>query len=114
GGRASLAGSVWCSWCSGVWAPVRGLRRGLGGGHSVALGGPGCRAVPGGSIKTGGRPVVMEEARHRSELALACTSRPDGERKLGVGWPGSCGLGQLVVGIVGVRLAFAASDVGVP
>ena len=25
--------------------------------HSVALGGPGCRAVPGGSIKTGGRPV---------------------------------------------------------
>src|ERR1700733_13920629 len=24
--------------------------------HSVALGGPGCRAVPGGSIKTGGRP----------------------------------------------------------
>ena len=51
--------------------------------HSVALGGPGCRAVPGGSIKTGGRPAVMVEARHRSELALACTSRPGGERKLG-------------------------------
>jgi hypothetical protein len=81
--------------------------------HSVALGGPGCRAVPGGSIKTGGRPFVMEEARHRSELALACTSRPDGERKLVVGWRGSCGLGQLVVVIVAVRLVFEAADLAV-
>jgi len=37
-----------------------------------------------GSIKTGGRPFRWgEEARHRSELARACTSR-SGERKSGV------------------------------
>src|SRR5581483_3639718 len=78
--------------------------------HPVALGGPGCRAVPGGSIKlTAVLLTCVEEARHRSELALACTSRPGGERKFGVGW--SCG-GQLdfvVVGAVG-----EAADLAVP
>jgi hypothetical protein len=63
--------------------------------HPVARGGPGCRAVPGGSIKTGGRPFRLgEEARHRSELARACISRFGVERKLvGVG---SCSLRQVV------------------
>jgi hypothetical protein len=37
----------------------------------------------------------------RSELARACTSRPGGERKSGVSWRRSCGLGQLVVFVVG-------------
>src|SRR5512135_2882487 len=46
--------------------------------HPVARGGPGCRAVLGGSINltTVLLDVVVEkEARHRSELARACTSR---------------------------------------
>ena len=83
--------------------------------HPVARGGPGCRAVPGGSIKTGGRPFRLgEEARHRSELARACTSRPR-ERKSGVGWCWSCRLGQLVVVVVLVdgRLVFEAADLAV-
>src|SRR5205085_8851944 len=79
--------------------------------HPVARGGPGCRAVLGGSIKTGGRPARLgEEARHRSELARACTSRPR-ERKSGVGWRWSCRLGQLVVD---GRLAGEAADFAVP
>ena len=83
--------------------------------HPVARGGPGCRAVPGGSIKTGGRPFRLgEEARHRSELARACTSRPR-ERESGVGWRWSCRLGQLVVVVVvDVRLVFEAADLAVP
>ena len=47
--------------------------------HSVALGGPGCRAMPGGSIKTGGRPVhrcggdqTQERARPGMHLAPWC------------------------------------------
>ena len=55
--------------------------------HSVARGGPECRAVPRGSIKLA--TVLLsfeEEGRHRSEVARACTSRPDGERKSGVSW----------------------------
>ena len=50
-----------------------------------------------------------EEARHGSELALACTSRPVIGRKLVAGLAGSCGLGQLVV-VVGVGLVFEAAD----
>ena len=49
--------------------------------HSVALGGPGCRAVPGGSIKTGGRPAQLrggdqtqERARPGLHLVLASTT----------------------------------------
>ena len=45
--------------------------------HSVAVGGPVCRAVPGGSIKTGGRPAQLrgggqtqERARPGLHLAL--------------------------------------------
>src|SRR6266540_1442522 len=40
--------------------------------HSVALGGPECRAGLGGSIKWAA--VRLVEARHRSELARACAS----------------------------------------
>ena len=72
--------------------------------HPVARGGPECRAVLGGSINP--TAVLLElgkEARHRGELARACTSRP-GERKSGVSWLRSCRLGQLVVVVVGVRL----------
>src|ERR1700722_2187473 len=43
-----------------------------------------------------------QETRHRSELALACTSRPGGERKLGGGWWISCGVRQFAVVVVGV------------
>jgi hypothetical protein len=82
--------------------------------HPVALGGPGCRAVPGGSIKhTAALLRVEEEARHRSELALACTSRPGGERKLFVEWPGSCGVGRCVVEVV-VGCSVQAADLAVP
>src|SRR5207248_6369998 len=56
--------------------------------------------------------VVEEEARHRSELARACTSRPGGARESGVSWRWSCGLGQLVV-VVDVRLVFEAADLAV-
>src|ERR1700733_9082643 len=50
GGRGALGVGRRFAGCVPAWeeAPVI---------HSVALGGPGCRAVPGGSIKTGGRPV---------------------------------------------------------
>ncbi len=83
--------------------------------HPVARGGPGCRAVLGGSIK---RAAVLArlrvEARHRSELARACTSRPGRERKSGVSWRWSCGLGQLlVVVVVDVGLACEAADLAV-
>ena len=82
--------------------------------HPVARGGPECRAVLGGSIK---RAAVLleceEEARHRSELARACTSRPRGARESGVGWRRSCGLCQLVV-VADVRLVFEAADLAVP
>src|SRR5437763_5025451 len=40
--------------------------------HSVARGGPECRAGLGGSIKWA--TVLVREARHRNELARACTS----------------------------------------
>jgi hypothetical protein len=70
--------------------------------HSVARGGPECRAVLGGSIK---RAAVLleceEEARHRSELARACTSHRGDGRESGVSWWWSCGLGQVVVVVVG-------------
>jgi hypothetical protein len=58
--------------------------------------------------------VAEGEARHRSELARACTSRL-GERKSGcVGWRWSRGLGQvLVVVIVDVRLVGQAADLAV-
>ena len=61
GAGARAAGSAWEE------APVI---------HSVALGGPVCRAVPGGSIKTGGRPVHgcggdQTQERARSGLHLA-------------------------------------------
>ena len=48
--------------------------------------------------------VCEEEARHRSELARACTSRPGRARESGVSWRWSCGLGQLVVVVVDVGL----------
>ena len=69
--------------------------------HPVARGGPECRAVLGGSINLTAVLLELEkEARHRSELARACTSRP-AERKSGcVGWCWSCGLGQLVVVVI--------------
>ena len=55
--------------------------------HPVARGGPECRAVLGGSIDLTAVQLEWEkEARHRSELARACTSRPR-ERKSGV-WAG--------------------------
>ncbi len=46
--------------------------------HPVARGGPECRAVLGGSINLTAVLFidVEKEARHRSELARACTSRP--------------------------------------
>src|SRR5947208_1950581 len=75
--------------------------------HSVARGGPECRAVLGGSINL--TAVLLEseeEARHRSELARACTSRPDGARECGVSWRWSCGLGQLLVVVVADGLVF--------
>ena len=53
----------------------------------------------------------VQEARHRSELALACTSRPLVERKLGGGWRRSCGVRQLVVDVVG--LVGQAADLAV-
>jgi hypothetical protein len=79
--------------------------------HPVARGGPECRAVLGGSINLAAvlLGVAEEEARHRSELARACTSRPGGERKSGVGW--SCGDRRLVVDVVG--LAAEAADLAV-
>ena len=50
--------------------------------HSVARFGPECRAGLGGSIKWAA--VLVGEARHRNELARACTglgSRPGGAIK---------------------------------
>ena len=45
--------------------------------HPVARGGPECRAVLGDSINLTAVLLEMEkEARHRSELARACTSAP--------------------------------------
>ncbi len=68
--------------------------------HLVARGGPECRAVLGGSINLTAVLIDVEkEARHWSELARACTSRPRA-RECGVSWRGSCGLGQLVVVVV--------------
>ena len=84
--------------------------------HSVARGGPECRAVLGGSINlTAVQLEVEKEARHRSELARACTSRPR-ERESGVSWPWSCSLRQLVavVVVVDVRLVLEAADLAVP
>jgi hypothetical protein len=52
-----------------------------------------------------------QETRHRSGLALACTSRPLVERKSGVGWWMSCGVRQLVVDVVG--LVGQAADLAV-
>ena len=82
--------------------------------HPVARGGPECRAVLGGSIK---RAAVLleweEEARHRSELARACTSRRCGECKSGVSWRWSCGVRQLVVVVVDGGLVFEAADLAV-
>ena len=66
--------------------------------HPVARGGPECRAVLGGSINP--TAVLLEreeEARHRSELARACTSRRDGARKSGVSWRRSRSSRRLVV-----------------
>jgi hypothetical protein len=81
--------------------------------HPVARGGPGCRAVLGGSINLTAVLIDAEkEARHRSELARACTSRP-GERESGVSWRWSCRLGQLAVVVVGVRLVVEAADLAV-
>ena len=81
--------------------------------HSVARGGPVCRAVPGGSIKAGGRrPQGFEvEARHRSELALGCTSRPR-ERKSVGGLVISYGVRQFVDDVV--ELTGDAADLAVP
>jgi len=56
--------------------------------------------------------VVEKEARQRGELARACTSRPGGERKSGVSWRWSCGLGQLVVVVVD-GLVLEAADFAV-
>ena len=82
--------------------------------HPVARGGPECRAVLGGSINlTAVLLDVGREARHRSELARACTSRPDCARESGVNWCGSCGLGKLVVVVVD-GLVFEAADLAVP
>ena len=62
------------------------------------------------------RPFLIDaekEARHRSELARACTSRPR-ERESGVSWRWSCGLGQLLVVVVVVGgLVFEAADLAV-
>ena len=56
--------------------------------HPVARGGPECRAVLGGSINPTAVLIDAEkEARHRSELARACTSRR-GERESGSKSPG--------------------------
>ena len=82
--------------------------------HPIARGGPECRAVLGGSINLTAVQLELEkEARHRSELARACTSRPR-ERKSGVSWRWSCRLGQLVVVVVvNGRLVFEAADLAV-
>jgi hypothetical protein len=81
--------------------------------HSVARGGPGCRAVLGGSIKWAAVLLgLVEKARHRSELARACTSRPDAARESGVSWRGSRGFRQFLE-VVGVRLVFEAADLAV-
>ena len=81
--------------------------------HPVARGGPECRAVLGGSINlTAVQLEVEKEARHRSELARACTSRPR-ERESGVSWHWSCGLGQLPVVVVGDGLVFETADLAV-
>jgi len=56
---------------------------------------------------------VEKEARHRSELARACTSRPRA-RESGVSWRWSCGLGQLLVVVVVDGLLFEAADLAVP
>jgi len=82
--------------------------------HPVARGGPECRAVLGGSINLTAVQLELEkEARHRSELARACTSRPWCARESGVSWRCSCGLGQLVVVVVVVGLVFEAADLAV-
>jgi hypothetical protein len=83
--------------------------------HSVARGGPECRAVLGGSINPTAvlLDVAEEEARHRSELARACTSRPRGARESVVSWRWSCGLGQFVVVVVDRGLVFEAADLAV-
>jgi hypothetical protein len=77
--------------------------------HPVARGGPECRAVLGGSINPTAVLIDAEkEARRRSELARACTSRPRA-RECGVSWRWSCGLGQLlVVTVFDARLVEAA------
>src|SRR5512142_1866997 len=82
--------------------------------HPVARGGPECRAVLGGSINLTAVLIYGEkEARHRSELARACTSRPWCARESGASWRGSCGLGQLAVVVVGDGLVFEAADLAV-
>ena len=80
-----------------------------------AWGGPECRAVLGGSINLTAVLLELEkEARHRSELARACTSRPL-ERKSGVSWCWwSCRLGQFGVVVVIDGLVFEAADLAVP
>ena len=52
-----------------------------------------------------------QETRHRSELTLACTSRPSVERKLGRAWRVSCGVRRLFVDVVG--LVGQATDLAV-
>jgi hypothetical protein len=70
--------------------------------------------VLGGSINLTAVQLELEkEARHRSELARACTSRPR-ERESGVSWRCSCGFGQLVVVVVVAGLVFEAADLAVP
>src|SRR5262249_31010766 len=81
--------------------------------HPVARGAPGCRAVLGGSINLTAVVLALgKEARHRSELARACTSRPGGARGWAMGGRGSCGLGRLVVVVV-EGLVLEAADLAV-
>ena len=65
GGHGALGVGRRFADCVAVWdvAPVI---------HPVARGGPECRAGLGGSIKWA--TVLVREARHRNELARACTS----------------------------------------
>ena len=96
--------------------PVRGLRSGVGGGSSHPFGRAGRTRVSCGArgLNQDRRPSCSrceQETRHRSELALACTSRPLVERKLGGGWRVSCGVRQLFVDVVG--LVGEAADLAV-
>lgn len=80
--------------------------------HSVALIGPECRAGLGGSIKWAA--VLVGEARHRSELARACTSlgsRPGSAIKCADGLRGD-GVVKTFMGLAGTG-GFEAADLAV-